>query len=171
MRRLNKKGAEMTIGTIVVIILALVVLVVLVIGFTGGWGNLWGWLNNLLNPGSTIDAVLSGCTTACSTNSKAAYCDQVRNMKFEAGGNKETAQATCLSLQNSKGLDKDGKLIDIPGAKVEACSSISCSACDNYQCNGVGDAVANCKAGQADITKTAATGKVCCKQDCIKGTE
>jgi len=38
---MNKAGAEMTIGTIIVIILALVVLVVLIYGFTTGWGNLW----------------------------------------------------------------------------------------------------------------------------------
>lgn len=41
MKKMNKKGAEMTIGTIVIIVLALIVLVVLVIGFTGGWSNLW----------------------------------------------------------------------------------------------------------------------------------
>ena len=38
----SKKGAELSVTTIVIIVIALIVLVVLVIGFTGGWGNLWG---------------------------------------------------------------------------------------------------------------------------------
>ena len=40
-REMNKKGAEMTIGTIIIIVLALVVLVVLIFGFSTGWSNLW----------------------------------------------------------------------------------------------------------------------------------
>lgn len=117
MKKLSKKGAEMTIGTIVIIILALIVLVVLVVGFTGGWGNMWNWLTNLINPGSTIDSVISGCMTACSTNAQNAYCNQIRNVKFGDTNKDSNGNYNC------KGLEK------MPGVALEPCQQYSGSEC------------------------------------------
>jgi hypothetical protein len=97
----NKRGAEMTIGTIVIIVLALIVLVVLVVGFTQGWGNLWNWFGNLFGGGNKIDAVVNGCLTACSTKSMNAYCDQMRDV-----GTKNLPTGLVPGEYNCKALEK-----------------------------------------------------------------
>jgi hypothetical protein len=70
---MNKKGAEMTIGTIIVIILALVVLVVIIYGFTVGWGNLWQRLTGF-SPKANIQTHIQACQLACTTESVSDYC-------------------------------------------------------------------------------------------------
>ena len=44
-KRLNKKGQDLSIGTLILIVLGIVVLVLLILGFTLGWGNLWDRIN------------------------------------------------------------------------------------------------------------------------------
>ena len=39
--RLNNKGQDLSIGTLILIVLGIVVLVLLILGFSMGWGNLW----------------------------------------------------------------------------------------------------------------------------------
>lgn len=159
----NKKGAEMTIGTIVIIVLALVVLVVLIVGFTGGWGNLWGRVTDFFTGSNNVDSIVSACNLACSTNAKYDYCERVRTLKYEVGDEKKKAQVTCLSLQSSKGLE-NGELIPISGAKVDACQSISCTACpeektcEATKCYGEGSGI--------DLTKGVTGNNICCKIDC-----
>jgi len=161
----SRKGAEMTIGTIVIIVLALIVLVVLIVGFTTGWGNLWGRITDFFSGSNNVDSIVSACNVACSTNAKYDYCERIRTLKYEVGDEKKKAEVTCLSLQSSKGLDKDGKLTSISGATVSACQSISCTACQ-YECNKVGTDIGDCNEG-IDLTKSVATGKVCCKDKCV----
>jgi len=80
---MNKKGAEMTISTVVIIVLALIVLVVLVVGFTGGWGNLWTRITAFFG-GSNIDSIVQACQVACTTGAKNDYCDRMRIVKAES---------------------------------------------------------------------------------------
>jgi len=89
----DKKGAELTIGTIVIIVLALVVLVVLVLGFTGGWGNLWSRITSIFGGGANVDSVVQACQVACSTESKYDYCTRERTIMAESNvfiGNETT---------------------------------------------------------------------------------
>ena len=79
---MNKKGAEMTIGTIVIIVLALIVLVVLVVGFTSGWSNLWGRISAFFG-GSNVDAVVQACNVACATEARNDFCERDRIVTFE----------------------------------------------------------------------------------------
>ncbi len=109
----NKKGAEMTIGTIVIIVLALIVLVVLVLGFTGGWTNLWGRITSFFG-GSNVDSIVQACQVACSTNSKYDWCDRVRNLRVDA------AATTSLELNpptiTQVKANKDGLAIEVKGS-------------------------------------------------------
>lgn len=82
-KKMNKKGAEMTVGTIIIIVLALIVLVVLVVGFTGGWTNLWGRISNFFGGGSNVDSIVQACQVACTTNQKYEFCDRMRTIKAE----------------------------------------------------------------------------------------
>ena len=79
---MNKKGVEMTIGTIIVIILALVVLVVIIYGFTTGWGNLWEKITGFGGGDVNVQSVVQSCQLACTTSSTYDYCTRERNVNF-----------------------------------------------------------------------------------------
>ena len=123
---MNKKGAEMTIGTIVVIILALVVLVVLIYGFSTGWGNLW---ENIIGFGGgkvNVQNVVDSCKVACTTSGTYDFCRKPRDITFEAiptGDSKSSlvsVKATCEQLKiPAKAVPTvkpSGKTVDLPSA-------------------------------------------------------
>lgn len=103
---MNKKGAEMTIGTIVMIILALVVLVVIIYGFTTGWGNLW---QNIVGFGGgkvNVQTVVRSCQLACSTNSVFDYCTKERSV-IKTEDQKTPEKMKCSQLEDENvGLDE-----------------------------------------------------------------
>ena len=80
---MNKKAAEMTIGTIIMILLSLVVLVVIIYGFTTGWGNLWDTIINMGGGKVNVQTVIDSCTVACATQSTYDFCDLQRNVVFD----------------------------------------------------------------------------------------
>jgi hypothetical protein len=94
---MNKRGAELSIGTIIVIILGLVVLVFLIYGFSVGWGNL---LTSVRNIGGepNIASVVSACQIACSSNSEYDYCSVERDVKFGKGDPNENKKYLCSDL-------------------------------------------------------------------------
>ncbi len=80
---MNKKGQNITISTIILIVLALIVLVVLVIGFTGGWGNLWGRITSFFGGGTNIDTIVQSCQLACTTQAKYDFCTRQRSVRAD----------------------------------------------------------------------------------------
>jgi len=94
----GKNGAEMTIGTIIIIVLALIVLVVLVVGFTGGWNNLWQRITSIFIPGSNVDSVVQSCQIACTTGAKSDYCTSTRPVKFD--DKTRNGNYNCKALEN-----------------------------------------------------------------------
>lgn len=118
---MNKKGAELAIGTIVVIILALVVLVVLIYGFTVGWGNLF---QNILGFGGgqvNVQTVVSSCQISCSTQGVYDYCTKKRNVVFEEG--KKGELLTCDDLERRN-------------VGLESCASVDCVIAEEGICSG-----------------------------------
>jgi hypothetical protein len=98
---MNKKGAEMAIGTIIVIILALVVLVVLIYGFTTGWGNLWDKITGVGGGKENVQSVVDSCRVACTTQAKYDYCQRMRDITFKDSNNiLVTVSATCKLVQD-----------------------------------------------------------------------
>jgi hypothetical protein len=129
----NKKGAEMTIGTIIVIILALVVLVVLIVGFTQGWGSLGQWIKNLLGVGGTnLDTVISGCNLACANQMQSAYCDQIRDVTFpEKYASKGNGKYNCRALDGMEvGLEPCTAYSTCPEIKPGCKPKKNCAALD-----------------------------------------
>jgi len=98
---MNKKGAELTIGTIVIIILALVLLVVIIYGFTTGWGNLWENLIGFGGGSVNVQTVIQSCQVACTTNGQFDYCKKQRKVIFDENReNKDNGEKfTCLDLE------------------------------------------------------------------------
>ncbi len=106
--RMNKKGAELAIGTIVIIVLALIVLVVIALGFTSGWKNLWSRVN-LFGGGSTLASVGQACQIACSSQDQTSFCKQGRSV------NELTADQV-----GKLGALKSGEAVLIPAANLDA---------------------------------------------------
>jgi len=119
----GKKGAELTIGTIVIIVLALVVLVVLILGFTGGWGNLWGRISGFFGTGENVDSVVQACQVACTTESTHDYCTRKRTLKFESGDDLIRVDTlSCDELKENSGkavTDSEGADVTLPALNIE----------------------------------------------------
>jgi len=81
-KRLNKKGQDLSIGTLILIVLGIVVLVLLILGFTMGWNNLWDRIN-IFGGGATIGNVATACTNAVTTNDKFSFCEQFHKVKVD----------------------------------------------------------------------------------------
>ena len=110
---MNKKGAEMTIGTIIVIILALVVLVVIIYGFVTGWGNLWQKIIGIGGGGKpNVQTQVDSCKIACASDAKSDYC-KTRNVIFEDNSNQTL---TCEQLASQRGTS----------VGLDSCPGISC---------------------------------------------
>jgi len=144
---MNKKAAEMTIGTIIIIVLALIVLVVLVVGFTGGWSNLWGKITAFFGGGTNVDTIVQACELACTTKAKYDYCDKIRTLKFEDAEKKlRKVDLSCNTLEENKG--KTAKDTDNNDAKLPSIE-LSCE----ITCPPAGAVAKTCKG-----TPTACTG-------------
>jgi len=114
---MNKKGAELTIGTIVIIVLALVVLVVLVIGFTTGWSNLWDKVIGFGGGKVNVQSVVQSCQVACSTGGTYNYCTLERGVVFDKVDGKTNPKSkdyTCKDLESET------------TAGLETCEDITC---------------------------------------------
>lgn len=79
---INNKGQQMTLGTIIAIVLGIAVLVFLIFGFSSGWSNLWDRVTNFVGGSSNIDTIKQSCALACAGQSKDAFCNQERTVKF-----------------------------------------------------------------------------------------
>ena len=117
----NKKGAEMTIGTIVMIILALVVLVVIIYGFTTGWGNLWDKVVNIGGGKINVQTVVQSCQIACTTNSQYDYCEKQRSIIIDDSGKPDDNLNTCQDLEADEtyGLDPCENFDCVGGGREE----------------------------------------------------
>jgi len=100
---MNKKGSEMTIGTLVVIVLAIIVLVVLALGFTTGWNSLWSKISPYLGGGgggSNVASAKQACEILCDSGqvdagSKEEYCTSKKTVIFNKD---KTVSDTCAKL-------------------------------------------------------------------------
>jgi len=129
---MNKKGAEMTIGTIVIIVLALVVLVVLIIGFTRGWDSFMDIFNG---GGENVDSVVRNCAQACLTTGTHSYCESIKTLKFKIGDKKHTVKLTCNQLENGGSLpNTKGDTVALPSTEL-SCSEVDCPTPEEKDCS------------------------------------
>ena len=92
--KVNKKGQEMSVATLVLIVIGIVVLVMLILGFTMGWQSLWNKIN-IFGGGSDVSTVIQACTLAANAGDKYAYCSEFKLIKI---GN-EKVYVNCQSNQ------------------------------------------------------------------------
>lgn len=119
----NKKAAEMTIGTIIIIVLALVVLVILIFGFSTGWTNLWEKITAFGGGEVNVQSAVQSCQIACTIGGRYDYCDLEREIIFQKG--KDAEKLTCGTLQKR------------PEQTGLECPAINCDTGEN--CESLGD--------------------------------
>ena len=166
----NKKAAEMTIGTVVVIILALVVLIFLIYGFSSGWNNIWQKILNIGGGEANVATVIQACQFACSSNNLYDYC-RLRDIKF--GSNPENTYGIDVDAKTGAGsvTCKELEAKGVPGAEkctnILACESCKAAAGVSAPCAAYNTNQANCEKYKCtfkpadDKTKTASS--------CIEG--
>lgn len=175
---MEKKGQELSIGTLVLIVLGVIVLVLLVLGFSMGWDNLFSKIG--IYSGSDISSMVAACKVAVSTQSKGSYCE-FKNVKVEGG--KEfvncedsriilddklsgcpTSENKCYELlRNKKSVEdkyngqtcKDTLVI----SKVSDCASIKIKETPAVEPIGSPPA---CAQGQIDVGYLISKDKKCC---------
>lgn len=106
----NKKGAEMSINTIILIVLGVFILVIIIVAVIIGFGPL---KERLFPSKSNVDTIKQACDTACSTASKYDYCSMERNLRDEKGN--EYNSGTCYLFATTK-----------PEFGIKECSDINC---------------------------------------------
>jgi len=137
----DKRGAEMTIGTLVAIILGLIVLVVIALGFTMGWQNLWEKLTGF--GGSSLATVGQACQIACTGGDANAYCKQARSIKGltldqAALLQKNTAGATVEKYEGTsvdEVSDNNWKVTGINCAQLKEATLITLGDCTPPTCS------------------------------------
>jgi len=87
----NKRGQELSTGTIILLIVGIIILVLLVLGFTSGWSKVFPFLAK-----PNLDQVESACSSACTTGSVTDYCLSGRSFIPQTGN--KLNDATCYYL-------------------------------------------------------------------------
>jgi hypothetical protein len=140
MKKMNKKGAEMTVGTLVVIILVLVVLVVVLFGFSTGWSSLWGKITNIFFPTKeNVQDVIDGCKVACSSGAQYDYCNKARTLRFEASDintKKVIVSVTvnCSSLQSGGEIGVNSPTFESSLGPQKVALPTTGLSCSDIQC-------------------------------------
>jgi hypothetical protein len=126
----NKRGQQMTIGTIVAIVLGVAVLVFLIFGFSTGWKNMWDKVTLFSGTGDiNVDDIRMACVGACNRGSADAFCKQQRTINFGEGW---SASASCYDFATKdfgKGkieFSKSGDGVKPTSSNVGSCPDIRC---------------------------------------------
>jgi len=97
----NKKGQDLSIGTLILIVLGIVVLVLLILGFSMGWTNLWEKINIFGGSGS-ISTVITNCGLLVASDSSYSYCNDFK--KIDVDGSNKAEYVNCDDPRVKGGL-------------------------------------------------------------------
>ena len=97
---LNKKGQDLSIGTLILIVLGIIVLVLLILGFSLGWSNLWEKIN-IFKGSSSIGDIANACKIAVTSQDVYSYCQDFKKIKV----NGQTEYISCLDSRVQPSLD------------------------------------------------------------------
>lgn len=147
---MNKRGQDLSIGTLILIVLGIVVLVLLIFGFSIGWSNLWEKINIFGGGGSSLSTVATACNLAAGTNDKIGYCQDFKKIKTDGGTEHLNCQDTRLAGSIDNKLSCDSTTVNI--AKKAICDSITNE-----------DKRANTKINGAKYCATIPTAQLSCK--------
>ena len=124
---MDKKGQELTLGTIVLIVLGIAVLVFLIFGFTTGWGQLWSKIG-AFGSDSNVEDVKLDCKTDCLAGEESSFCLEKKTLKI-FDSNKKIREVTGTCSQFRDGIyDKinEPDYIGLDIGEFESCLDIPC---------------------------------------------
>ncbi|MBU0760874.1 MAG: hypothetical protein KJ600_02225 [Nanoarchaeota archaeon] len=78
---MNKRGQDLSIGTLILIVLGIVVLVLLILGFSLGWSNLWEKIN--IFGGTSIGTVATQCEIDVTQGNTYDFCQSFKKVKVD----------------------------------------------------------------------------------------
>jgi hypothetical protein len=120
---MNKKGQQMTLGTIIAIVLGIAVLVFLIFGFSTGWNNMWEQITKQTS-GANTKTVIADCETDCSADEKSAWCNERKTLRyFDGDGNTLKKEGTCDSFVKGKAGEEN----ITPNLGFKECAAFNCS--------------------------------------------
>ena len=102
---MDKRGQELSVGTLILIVLGIVLLVLLILGFSLGWSNLWEKIN-IFGGSTSLDSVVQKCNLAVASSSVASYCDSFSQITFD--GKKQYVNCEYSKLSLDKKLTCSG---------------------------------------------------------------
>ena len=76
----NKRGQDLSIGTLILIVLGIIVLVLLILGFSMGWSNLWEKIG-IFGGTSSVGDVVTACKLAVTSQDSYAVCQKSWKVK------------------------------------------------------------------------------------------
>jgi hypothetical protein len=130
MKEMNKKGQQMTLGTIIAIVLGITVLVFLIWGFSTGWSNMWNKITAFGGGSANIDTIVQACALDCSTQNKNAYCTEVTTLNtgdYKIKGSCKNFEGlgygiSCTEIDCGDSIYKQS-CEDLGGKWLDTCSS------------------------------------------------
>ena len=146
-KRINKKGQDLSIGTLILIVLGIIVLVLLILGFSMGWSNLWEKIN-IFGGGNSLGTVAAACKSAVTSGFNFDYCDF---KEVTVDGKKEWVNCedgrisdslenklTCTGEDINVRVKEKCKTLIING-KVKESTNVNGNLCwDIYTCTDIG---------------------------------
>jgi hypothetical protein len=120
----DKKGQQMTLGTIIAIVLGIAVLVFLIFGFSQGWASLWDQVT-VGTSGSNVELKIADCDNDCKAEEKSAWCNEKKDLRFfDSEGKIVRVSGTCEDFYDGIISDEDVDLPDKLGFK--SCDAFTC---------------------------------------------
>lgn len=121
LRRIDRRGQQMTLTTLILIVLGIAVLVFLIFGFSTGWKNLIEKIGIYGGGSSNIDDIRKSCEVACSSESSYAFCEQNRTMKYGESVAIGTESVTSVSGSCQDVVDGEN---EYPKINIAACPGL-----------------------------------------------
>jgi hypothetical protein len=110
---MNKRGQDLSIGTLILIILGIAVLVILIIGFTSGWDFLISKFS--IAPGQALESVAQSCLISGNNNLALDFCS-FKEVKID--GKNQWLNCEDPRIEAANGNDYDN-------AKKPVCSALT----------------------------------------------
>ena len=98
---MDKRGQELSVGTLILIVLGIVLLVLLILGFSLGWSNLWEKIN-IFSSSTSLESVVQKCSLAVTSNSLVSYCESFSQVTID--GKKQYVNCEYGKLRLDKTL-------------------------------------------------------------------
>jgi len=112
MRKINKKGVELSMNVIIIAILAILVLVILALFFTGGIKSLFTKITSLYSGQLTdVSSKIASCNAICNTYSVTKsqiyvdkYCSEGSPVDLNGDGTIETSEKGVICDRRELGV-------------------------------------------------------------------